>query len=149
MHYLNKYILMKLNFIHFIKRLYTGDIFSMDKDGYLYFKSRSKDLIIRGGANLYPAEIEGFLATHPSIENVQVFGVPDERLTEEICAWIKLKANHSMTQEDVKTFCKNNISHFKIPRYVKFVESFPINANNKLLKNVMREKATEELHLKK
>jgi len=121
----------------------------MDEDGYLYFKSRSKDLIIRGGANLYPAEIEGFLATHPSIENVQVFGVPDERLTEEICAWIKLKANHSLTQEDVTKFCKNNISHFKIPRYVKFVDSFPINANNKLLKNVMREKAIEELKLKK
>ena len=120
----------------------------MDEEGYLYFKSRSKDVIIRGGANLYPAEIENFLTKHPDIENVQVFGVPDERMGEEVCAWIKVKANKILTQEDIKKFCENKISHFKIPRYVKFVETFPINANNKILKNVMRAKASEELKLK-
>ena len=127
----------------------TGDIFSMDEEGYLYFKSRCKDIIIRGGANLYPAEIESFLATHTDIENVQVIGVPDERMGEEVCAWIKVKANKILTQEDIKKFCENKISHFKIPRYVKLVESFPTNANNKIMKNVMRAKAIEELNSKK
>ena len=120
----------------------------MDKEGYLFFKSRSNDVIIRGGANLYPAEIESFLITHPDIENAQIFGVPDERMGEEICAWIKLKPNKTLTQEDIKLFCKDKISHFKVPRYIKFVDAFPINANNKLLKNVMREKAAHELKLK-
>jgi fatty-acyl-CoA synthase len=127
--------------------LKTGDVCSMDKDGYIYFKSRNKDIIIRGGANLYPAEIESFLRNHPSISDVQVFGVPDERVGEEICAWIKLKANEKLKETELKAYCKGNISHFKVPRYVKFVDSFPINANNKVLKNVMREKAIKELNL--
>ena len=129
--------------------LRTGDIGQMDEHGYIYFKSRNKDLIIRGGANLYPAEIESFIRTHPSIVDAQVFGVPDERHGEEVCAWIKVKEGEKLTEEDIKAFCKGNISHFKIPRYIKFVDAFPINANQKVLKMVMREKAIAELNLKK
>ena len=129
--------------------LRTGDICQMDEEGYLYFKSRNKEVIIRGGANLYPAEIETFLRHHPEIIDAQVFGVPDDRMGEEICAWIKVMPNVHLKHEDIVNYCKNNISHFKIPRYIKFVEQFPINANNKMLKNVMREAAIKEYNLKK
>lgn len=129
--------------------LKTGDICSMDEEGYLYFKSREKEVIIRGGANLYPAEIETFFRTNPNILDAQVFGVPDERMGEEICAWIKLKPDVKMSEEDLKSFCKNKISQFKIPKYIKFVDKFPINANNKILKNVMKEQAINEYNLKK
>ena len=129
--------------------LKTGDIASMDAEGYLYFKSREKDVIIRGGANLYPAEIESFLRTNPSVLDAQVFGVPDERHGEEICAWIRKKPDSKLDEEGIKAFCKEKISHFKIPRYIKFVDSFPINANQKILKNVMKDMASKELNLVK
>ena len=129
--------------------LKTGDICSMDEEGYLYFKSREKEVIIRGGANLYPAEIETFFRTNPNILDAQVFGVPDERMGEEICAWIKLKPDVKMSEEDLKMFCKNKISQFKIPKYIKFVDKFPINANNKILKNVMKKQTFNELNIKK
>lgn len=130
-----------------VSRLRTGDILSMDSEGYLYFKSRSKDVIIRGGANIYPAEVETYLRTNPKIAQVYVFGVPDKRLTEEVAAWIKLKPNESMTEEELKTFCIGNISQFKIPRYVKFVESFPMNVNGKVQLNVMEEISKQEFNL--
>ena len=113
----------------------------------MYFKSRSKDVIIRGGANIYPAEVEAFLRTNPKILQVHVFGVPDKRLTEEICAWIKLKPGETLTEEELKSFCKGNISQFKIPRYIKFVDSFPINANSKVQLNVMEEIAIKDYNL--
>lgn len=141
----------------------------MDHEGYLYFKSRSKDIIIRGGANLYPAEIESYLRTHPDVIDAHVFGVwkfinkkiiknefrmfglkvPDERMGEEVCVWVKSKTGAKLTEEDLKSFCKGKISHFKIPRYFKFVDSFPTNANAKVLKNVMRDAAIVEYKLKK
>lgn len=127
--------------------LKTGDICSMDEEGYLFFKSRDKELIIRGGANLYPAEIETFLRTHSKILDVQVFGVPDERMGEEICAWIKLIPDAEMNAEEIISFCKGKISQFKIPKYIKFVEKFPINANNKILKIEMRKQAILEYNL--
>ncbi|CAF0873115.1 unnamed protein product [Brachionus calyciflorus] len=129
--------------------LKTGDICSMDEDGYIYFKSRDKEVIIRGGANLYPAEIETFLRTNPQILDAQVFGVPDERMGEEICTWIKLKPESKLTAEELKSFCKSKISQFKIPKYIKFVDKFPINANNKILKLSMKEQTISELNLKK
>lgn len=119
----------------------------MDSEGYLYFKSRSKDVIIRGGANIYPAEVETYLRTNPKIAQVYVFGVPDKRLTEEVAAWIKLKPNETMTEDELKAFCIGNISQFKIPRYVKFVESFPINVNGKVQLNVMEEISKREFNL--
>lgn len=125
----------------------TGDIMTMDKDGYLFFKSRIKDVIIRGGANIYPSEIEKFLTTHPNIIAAEAFGVPDKRLGEEICVWIILKPGTSMTSDDVKSYCKDKISIFKVPKYVKFVENYPINANNKVLKNKMQESAVKEYGL--
>ena len=127
--------------------LRTGDILSMDSEGYLYFKSRSKDVIIRGGANIYPAEVEAFLRTNPKIMEVHVFGVPDQRLTEEVCAWIKLKPNETLTDDELRQFCKGNISQFKIPRYIKFVNSFPVNVNGKVLRNVMEEMSKQEFNL--
>lgn len=119
----------------------------MDKEGYLFFKSRNKDIIIRGGANIYPAEIENYLRTHPDIMEAQAFGVPDERVGEEIAAWIKLRPDTKLTPEALKEFCKGNISHFKIPRYIKFVDSFPINASQKILKTEMLKAAATDFNL--
>lgn len=117
----------------------------MDEDGYLYFKSRSKEIIKRGGTNVYPAEVEAFLRTHPNIVDISVFGVPDERMGEEICAYIRLKPNMKLTLEEIKSFCDGKISQFKVPRIIKIVESFPINANNKILKSVMQAEMKKEL----
>ena len=121
----------------------------MDEHGYLYFKSRSKEVIIRGGANIYPAEVEAFLRTHHNVIDISVFGVPDERMGEEVAAWVKLKPNTKLSVDEIKEFCKGRVSHFKVPRYLKVVDSFPINANNKLLKNVMQEQFVKELGLAK
>ena len=119
----------------------------MDKDGYLFFKSRNKDIIIRGGANIYPAEIEDYLRSNSDIMEAQAFGVPDERVGEEVAVWVKLRPDSKMTAEDLKEFCKGNISHFKIPRYIKFVDSFPINASLKVLKTEMRKSSSTDFNL--
>lgn len=128
--------------------LKTGDICHVDEEGYLYFQSRSKDIIIRGGANIYPAEVESFLRTHPSVVDANVIGVPDERVGEEVLAWFKLKPGTNITIEDVKEFCKGKIAHFKVPRYIKVVENFPTNPNGKVLKNKILEMAKKDLNIK-
>ena len=127
--------------------MHTGDLATMDADGYLNIVGRIKDMVIRGGENVYPREIEEFLYTHPSIADVQVIGVPDARYGEELMAWVILRAGASMTEDDVKEFCKGQIAHYKIPRYVKFVDAFPMTVTGKVQKFKMREMATEELGL--
>ncbi|XP_022795327.1 acyl-CoA synthetase family member 2, mitochondrial-like isoform X3 [Stylophora pistillata] len=126
---------------------HSGDLATMDENGYIKVIGRIKDLIIRGGENIYPTEVEQFLYTHPKIQDVQVIGVPDPRLGEEVCAWIKLHAGETATPEEIKEFCKGQISHFKIPRYIKFADEFPLTVTGKVKKFVMRERTKEELNL--
>ena len=127
--------------------MHTGDLATMDEHGYVRIVGRIKDMVIRGGEHVYPREIEEFLYTHPDIADVQVVGVPDERYGEELMAWIILRPGASLTEDEVKAFCKGQIAHFKIPRYVKFVDSFPMTVTGKVQKFKMREDATEELGL--
>lgn len=119
--------------------LKTGDLATLSESGYLQIVGRSKDMIIRGGENVYPREIEDFLYTHPAIQEVQVFGVDDARMGEEVCAWIQLRDQTSLSEEEVKAFCQGNIAHFKIPRYVRFVEEYPMTVTGKIQKFAMRE----------
>jgi len=119
----------------------------MDEQGYVRIVGRIKDMVIRGGENLYPREIEEFLYTHPDIADVQVIGVPDERYGEELMACVVLRPGASLTEQQLKDFCKGQIAHFKIPRYVKFVDSFPMTVTGKVQKFKMREDAIEELSL--
>ncbi|XP_078601736.1 medium-chain acyl-CoA ligase ACSF2, mitochondrial-like [Branchiostoma floridae x Branchiostoma japonicum] len=125
----------------------TGDIAVLDEEGYGQIVGRIKDMIIRGGENIYPREIEEFLYTHPKIEDVQVIGVPDERMGEEVCAWIKLREGENMEEEEIRAFCKGEISHFKIPRYIRFVSEFPLTVTGKVMKFKMREQMTKDLDL--
>ncbi|XP_053708323.1 medium-chain acyl-CoA ligase ACSF2, mitochondrial-like [Synchiropus splendidus] len=125
----------------------TGDTASLDSRGYLRIEGRIKDMVIRGGENIYPAEIEQFLYTHPSVKEVQVIGVKDERLGEQVCACIRLKEGHTSSAEEITAFCKNQISHFKIPHYVVFVDSYPQTASGKIQKNKLREEMEKKLGL--
>jgi fatty-acyl-CoA synthase len=127
--------------------MHTGDLATMDEDGYVAIVGRIKDMIIRGGENIYPREIEDFLYTHPAISDVQVIGVPDEKYGEEVMAWVKLAEGQELTSEELKAFCKGQIAHYKIPRYVKFVDEFPMTVTGKIQKFKMREEATHELGL--
>ncbi len=127
--------------------MHTGDLATMDEQGYVRIVGRIKDMVIRGGENVYPREIEEFLYTHPSVADVQVIGVPDERYGEELMAWIIPRPGASLTEDEIKQFCKGQIAHYKIPRYVKFVDSFPMTVTGKVQKFKMREVATEELGL--
>jgi fatty-acyl-CoA synthase len=127
--------------------LHTGDLGFMDENGYCRITSRIKDMIIRGGENIYPREIEEFLYTHPKIVDAYVFGVPDKKYGEEIAAWIRLKEGTTSTPEEIIAFCKGKIAHQKIPKYVKFVEEFPMTVTGKIQKFKMREKAAQELGL--
>jgi fatty-acyl-CoA synthase len=129
--------------------MHTGDLAVMDVNGYVNIIGRIKDLIIRGGENVYPREIEEFLYTNPKIQDVQVIGVPDLKYGEEIMAWIKLRDDVNATDEEIRTFCRGQIAHYKIPRYVKFVEAFPMTVSGKTQKFVMREQSTAELGLSK
>ena len=131
---------------HWIK---SGDIATLDAEGYCRIVGRLKDMLIRGGENIFPREIEEFLYQHPKIEDVQVIGVPDSKYGEEVCAWIKLHRGESMTEDEVRAFCKGGIAHFKIPRYIKFVDNFPMTVTGKVQKFVMREQMTAELGLEK
>uniref|UniRef100_A0A3Q0S3U1 Medium-chain acyl-CoA ligase ACSF2, mitochondrial n=1 Tax=Amphilophus citrinellus TaxID=61819 RepID=A0A3Q0S3U1_AMPCI len=126
----------------------TGDIGSIDAYGYCRIEGRIKDMIIRGGENIYPAEIEQFLHKYPKIKEAQVVGVKDERMGEELCACIKLVDGVDCTAEEIKAYCKGQISHFKIPRYILFVTSYPLTVTGKIQKNKLREQAEKELHLK-
>ncbi|WP_366141194.1 AMP-binding protein [uncultured Tateyamaria sp.] len=123
----------------------SGDIAVVDDEGYFQIVGRIKDMLIRGGENIFPREIEDFLYTHPAIEQVEVIGAPDEKYGEEVCAWIKLREGHSLTEEDIRAFCKGQIAHFKIPRYVRFVDEFPMTITGKVQKFVMREQMAQEL----
>ena len=105
--------------------LHSGDLGVMDAEGYTRIVGRLKDMIIRGGENVYPREVEEFLFTHPAVQEVQVFGVADSKYGEQVCAWIKLRAGHAPTDEDIRAFCKDRIAHFKVPRYVRFVDDNP------------------------
>jgi fatty-acyl-CoA synthase len=127
--------------------MHTGDLATMDDEGYLNIVGRIKDMIIRGGENVYPREIEEFLYTHPDIADVQVIGVPDLKYGEEIMAWIRPREGARMTEEDVKAFCRGRIAHFKIPRYVRFADEFPMTVTGKIQKFKMREQAIAELGL--
>ena len=119
--------------------LHSGDLGCMDKEGYVRITGRLKDMIIRGGENIYPREIEDFIFTHPKVVEVAVFGVPDEYYGEEIVAWVQLHAGKAMTEGEIKAFCKDQIAHFKIPKYIRFVEEFPMTVTGKLQKFKMRE----------
>jgi len=125
--------------------LHSGDLGSMDGDGYVRITGRLKDMIIRGGENIYPAEIEEFLFTHPKVAQVAVFGVPDPFYGEEVMAWVQLRAGQTASEEELKAFCQDQIAHFKIPRYIRFVEEFPTTVTGKLQKFRMREIAAEQL----
>ena len=127
--------------------MHTGDLATMDSDGYVNIVGRIKDMIIRGGENVYPREIEEFLYTHPAIVDAQVIGVPDIRFGEEIMAWVKLRDDADLTEDDLKAFCKGKIAHYKIPRYVRFVPEFPMTVTGKVQKFRMRELAIEDLGL--
>jgi fatty-acyl-CoA synthase len=127
--------------------MHTGDLATMDEHGYIRVVGRIKDMIIRGGENVYPREIEEFLYTHPEVADVQVIGVPDERYGEELMAWIVVRPAATLTDEGVRDFCQGQIAHYKIPRYVKFVDSFPMTVTGKVQKFKMREQAIEELGL--
>ncbi|MBE0463675.1 MAG: AMP-binding protein [Halomonadaceae bacterium] len=128
--------------------MHTGDLATMDEEGYIQIVGRIKDMVIRGGENVYPKEIEEFLYTHPVISDVQVTGVPDKKYGEELVAWVKLNATAGeISGEDLREFCKGKITHFKIPRYFKFVNEFPMTVTGKIQKFKMREISTQELGL--
>ena len=125
--------------------MHTGDLATIDEEGYVNIVGRIKDMVIRGGENVYPREIEEFLFRHPKVEAVQVVGVPDAKYGEELCAWIKLKSGVAATPVEIQEFCKDQIAHYKIPRYIKFVDAFPMTVTGKVQKFIMREQMTEEL----
>jgi fatty-acyl-CoA synthase len=124
--------------------MHTGDLATIDDDGYCRIVGRIKDMVIRGGENVYPREVEEYLYRHPDIQDVQVFGVPDVKYGEELCAWIISKAGATLDEEGVRRFCQDRISHYKIPRYIRFVESFPSTVTGKVQKFAMREAMTKE-----
>jgi fatty-acyl-CoA synthase len=124
--------------------MHTGDLATMDDEGYVNIVGRIKDMIIRGGENVYPREIEEFLYTHPAVTDVQVIGVPDERYGEEVCAWVVLRGGAELDEDGVKEFCRGKIARFKIPRYVRFVDGFPMTVTGKVQKFRMREVEIEE-----
>jgi len=128
--------------------MHTGDLATIDEDGYCNIVGRLKDMVIRGGENIYPREVEEFLYRQPKVKDVQVIGVPDERYGEELCAWIRLHDGVTATADEIRSFCRGQISHYKIPRYIKFVESFPMTVTGKIQKFVMREQMIAELKLK-
>jgi fatty-acyl-CoA synthase len=125
----------------------TGDLATIDDEGYCNIVGRIKDMVIRGGENIYPREIEEFLYRYPKIQDVQVIGVPDPRYGEELCAWVKLRDGEHAAPEDIQEFCKGQIAHYKIPRYIKFVDVFPMTVTGKIQKFLMREETIRELGL--
>jgi len=128
--------------------MHTGDLAVMRDDGYVNIVGRIKDMVIRGGENVYPREVEEFLFRHPKVRDVQVVGVPDEKYGEELCAWIVLRANESASAEEIRDFCRGRISHHKIPRHVRFVDSFPMTVTGKVQKYLIRDAMIVELGLK-
>ncbi|AOJ79351.1 AMP-binding protein [Burkholderia savannae] len=125
----------------------TGDLATLDEEGFCNIVGRLKDMLIRGGENIYPREIEEFLFRHPKIQSVQVFGVPDAKYGEEVCAWIVLRAGETMTEDELREFCRDQIAHYKVPRFVRFVDELPMTVTGKVQKFVMRERMIDELGL--
>lgn len=127
--------------------MHTGDLATLNADGTCNIVGRVKDMVIRGGENVYPREVEEFLYRHPKIQDVAVFGVPDAKYGEELCAWITPRAGEPLSEDDVRTFCKGQIAHYKIPRYIRFVDTFPMTVTGKIQKFVMRDTMARELGL--
>ena len=127
--------------------MHTGDLATMDENGYCNIVGRIKDLVIRGGENVYPREVEEFLYRHPKVRDVQVVGLPDKRYGEELCAWIIPKDGETLTDQEVRDFCKGQIAHYKVPRYIKFVDAFPMTVTGKIQKFLIRDQMKEELGL--
>ena len=127
--------------------MHTGDLAVIDEGGYLNITGRIKDMVIRGGENIYPREVEEFLYGHPEIEDVQVIGVPDLKYGEELCAWVRLRPGSGLTTEQVREFCVGKIAHYKVPRYVRFTDDFPMTVTGKVQKFKMRETSVAELGL--
>jgi len=128
--------------------MHTGDLATLDDEGYGNIVGRIKDMVIRGGENIYPREVEEFLFSHPKIEAVQIVGVPDKKYGEELCAWIKVRAGETMTEDDVRNYCACKIAHFKIPRHICFVSEFPMTVTGKVQKFIIRQNMMERLGLK-
>ncbi len=128
--------------------MHTGDLATLDEEGYGNIVGRIKDMVIRGGENIYPREIEEFLYRHPKVQDVQIIGVPDARYGEEICAWIRLREGVTATPDEIRTFCRGQIAHYKIPRYIKFVDTFPMTVTGKVQKFAMRDRMIAELGLR-
>jgi fatty-acyl-CoA synthase len=127
--------------------MHTGDLATIDQDGYANIVGRIKDMVIRGGENVYPREVEEFLYGHPAISDVQVIGVPDTRYGEELCAWVRLKEGQSVSGDELREWCRGKIASFKIPRYWRFVDAFPMTVTGKVQKFKMRETSIAELDL--
>ncbi len=127
--------------------MHTGDLATMDDNGYCNIVGRIKDMVIRGGENVYPREIEEFLYRHPKVKDVQVVGLPDKRYGEELCAWIVPREGEQLTEQDIRDFCKGQIAHYKVPRYIKFVDGFPMTVTGKIQKFLIRDQMKQELGL--
>jgi fatty-acyl-CoA synthase len=127
--------------------MHTGDLATLDADGYCNIVGRVKDMLIRGGENVYPREVEEFLFRHPKVQAVQVFGVPDSKYGEEICTWIILKSGEHATEDEIRDFCRGQIAHYKIPRYIRFVDEMPMTITGKVQKFAMRDRMIDELKL--
>ncbi|WP_244786238.1 AMP-binding protein [Cupriavidus pauculus] len=127
--------------------MHTGDLATLDNEGYCNIVGRVKDMLIRGGENIYPREIEEFLFRHPKVQAIQVFGVPDSKYGEEVCAWIVLKPGQHATEGEIRDFCRDQIAHYKVPRYIRFVEEMPMTVTGKVQKFVMRDTMIHDLGL--
>jgi fatty-acyl-CoA synthase len=125
--------------------MHTGDLATLDAEGYCNIVGRIKDMVIRGGENIYPREIEEFLYHHPDVADVQVFGVPDRQYGEQLCAWIRLRQGAKLTSADITAFCSDKIAHYKVPRYIRFVDEFPMTVTGKVQKFVMKQRMIDEL----
>ena len=128
--------------------MHTGDLATIDAEGYCNIVGRVKDMLIRGGENIFPREIEEYLETHEKVQDVQVFGVPDPKYGEEVCAWIVLKAGQTATADEIAAFCHGQIAHYKVPRHIRFVPTFPLTATGKAQKFAMRDAMVRELGLR-
>jgi fatty-acyl-CoA synthase len=127
--------------------MHTGDLAVIDADGFASIVGRAKDMVIRGGENIYPREIEEFLYRHPKVLDVQCVGVPDRKYGEELCACIILRPGETADEEEIRAFCRGQIAHYKVPRYIRFVSAFPMTVTGKVQKYVLRDQAAGELGL--
>ena len=127
--------------------MHTGDLATMDAQGYVNIVGRIKDMVIRGGENIYPREIEEFLYRHPQVQDVQVVGIPDQKYGEELCAWVVVRPGQTLSEDDLKAFCKGQIAHYKVPRYIRFVSEFPMTVTGKIQKFKIRDEMKQQLGL--